>query len=186
MSVISLLKFATVDGAQRVENSLLALHQQHLIEVQDAAYVSWPYGKELPRTTQLCRLAGPDALAATFWEMLFGLIFTPQDFAAADSEDDARFSGFGINDQFIRQSRAVLQTGTSAIFILTSGVIQDKVVAGLREPNFELISTNLPPEKYAALRAAFDLSRAPGEQYREPPAGRRECPDADVKLQAET
>ncbi len=164
MSVISLLKFATVDGAQQVENSLLALHQQHVIDVQDAANVSWPFGQELPSTTQVSRLAGQDALAATFWATLVGLIFGPQEFESAGVGKDARFNDYGIDDRFIRQSRAVVKRGTSAIFILTSGAIQEKVVAALDKPSFELISTNLPPVKYAALLVTFGVSRARGTQ----------------------
>ncbi len=42
MATLSVLKFPTADGAQKMESTLLALQKQHLIEVQDAAIVTWP------------------------------------------------------------------------------------------------------------------------------------------------
>ena len=45
--------------------------------------------------------------------------------------------------------------GTSALFLLTSGAVEDKVVAALKGQQFEIISTNLPKEKEDALREAF-------------------------------
>ena len=46
MATLSVLKFPTADGAQQMEGILLDLHKQHLIEVQDAAIVTWPQGSE--------------------------------------------------------------------------------------------------------------------------------------------
>ena len=75
MATLSVLKFPTADGAQQVESTLLELQKQHLIEVQDAAIVTWPQGKKQPKTQQLHSLTGQGALMGAFWGMLFGLIF---------------------------------------------------------------------------------------------------------------
>jgi uncharacterized membrane protein len=45
--------------------------------------------------------------------------------------------------------------GTSALFLLTSGAVEDKVIAALKGQTFEILSTNLPQEKEAELRVAF-------------------------------
>ena len=45
MATLSVLKFPTVNGAQQMESTLLDLQKQSLIEVQDAAIVTWPQGK---------------------------------------------------------------------------------------------------------------------------------------------
>jgi uncharacterized membrane protein len=159
MATLSVFKFPTAEGAQKMEDTLLELQKQHLIEVQDAAIVTWPKGKKQPKTEQLHSLAGQGALMGAFWGMLFGLIFFVPFFGlavgAAMGALSGKFADYGINDNFIKQTRAKVTEGTSALFLLTSGAVEDKVVAALKGQAFEILSTNLPKEKEDALRAAF-------------------------------
>ena len=159
MSTLSVLKFSTADGAKQMETLLLGLQKQQLIDVQDAAIVTWPQGKKKPKTEQLHNLAGTGALGGAFWGMLFGLIFFIPFFGLAVGLAigalAGKFSDFGIDDNFIKQSRDKVTEGTSALFLLTSGAVEDKVVAALKGQKFEIISTNLPKEKEDALREAF-------------------------------
>jgi uncharacterized membrane protein len=159
MATLSVLKFPTADGAQKVESILLDLHKQHLIEVQDAAIVTWPQGKQQPKTQQLHSLAGQGALMGAFWGMLFGLIFFVPFFGlavgAAMGALSGKFADYGIDDNFIKQTRAKVTEGTSALFLLTSGAVVDKVVEAMKGQTFEILSTNLPKDKEAELRAAF-------------------------------
>ncbi len=158
MATLSVLKFPTADGAQKMESTLLALQKQHLIEVQDAAIVTWPQGKK-PKTEQLHSLSGQGALLGAFWGMLFGLIFFIPFFGLAVGLAmgalAGKFNDYGIDDNFIKQTREKVTEGTSALFLLTSGAVVDKVVAAMKGQTFEIISTNLPKEKEDELRAAF-------------------------------
>ena len=45
--------------------------------------------------------------------------------------------------------------GTSALFLLTSGAVVDKVAEAVQGQTFEILSTNLPKAKEDELRAAF-------------------------------
>ena len=159
MATLSVLKFPTADGAQQMESTLLALQKQHLIEVQDAAIVTWPQGKKQPKTQQLHSLTGQGALMGAFWGMLFGLIFVIPFFGlvvgAAMGALMAKFNDYGIDDNFIKQTREKVTEGTSALFLLTTGAVVDKLVEALKGQAFEIISTNLPQEKEDELRAAF-------------------------------
>ena len=159
MATLSVLKFPTADGAQLVEGTLLELHKQHLIEVQDAAIVTWPQGKKKPKTEQLHSLAGQGTLMGAFWGMLFGLLFFIPFFGlavgAAMGALSGKFADYGIDDNFIKQTREKVTEGTSALFLLTSGAVVDKVVEALKGQTFEILSTNLPKEKEDELRAAF-------------------------------
>ena len=159
MATLSVLKFPTADGAQRMESTLLELQKQHLIEVQDAAIVTWPQGKQKPRTEQLHSLTGQGALMGAFWGMLFGLIFVVPFFGlaigAAMGALSGKFADYGIDDNFIKQTREKVTEGTSALFLLTSGAVQDKVVEAMKGQTFEILSTNLPKDKEDELRAAF-------------------------------
>jgi len=159
MATLSVLKFPSADGAQKMETTLLNLQKQGLIEVQDAAIVTWPQGRKKPRTEQLHSLAGEGALTGAFWGMLFGLIFFVPFFGlavgAAMGALGGKFADYGIDDTFIAQSREQVTEGTSALFLLTSGAVQDKVVEAMKGQTFEILSTNLPKEKEDELRAAF-------------------------------
>ena len=63
----------------------------------------------------------------------------------------------GIDDDFIRQVREKVTPGTSALFALTSGATEDRVIEELKQFDFEIISTNLPEEQEQEqkLREAF-------------------------------
>ena len=159
MATLSVLKFPTADGAQKMEGTLLSLQKQHLIEVQDAAIVTWPQDKKQPKTQQLHSMTGAGAMQGAFWGMLFGLIFFIPFFGlavgAAMGALMGRFNDYGIDDIFIKQTRAKVTEGTSALFLLTSGAVEDKVIEAMKGQTFEILSTNLPKEKEAELRAAF-------------------------------
>src|SRR5690606_34165563 len=68
-------KFGTPEGAQRAEDALLALQKQELVQVQDAAVVSWEEGRKKPRTRQGTSTTAVGALGGTVWGLLFGLLF---------------------------------------------------------------------------------------------------------------
>ena len=75
MATLTVLKFSTPEGAQKMLAKVEALQKSQLIKVQDAAIVTWPQGKKAPKTKQAVNLAGLGALDGAFWGMLFGLIF---------------------------------------------------------------------------------------------------------------
>ena len=161
MATLSVLKFPTADGAQQMESTILELQKQHLIEVQDAAIVSWPQGKKQPKTQQLHSLTGQGALMGAFWGMLFGLIFFVPFFGlavgAAMGALSGKFADYGIDEDFIKRTSEKVTEGTSALFLLTSGAVQDKVVEAMKDQTFEIIMTNLPKAKEAELRAVFGV-----------------------------
>src|SRR5512135_1750052 len=130
MATLSVLKFETPDGAKQMEQTLLALQKQQLITIQDAAIVTWPQGKKGPKTEQLVSLAGQGALMGAFWGMLFGLLFFVPflglAIGAAMGGLMGHFADYGIDDNFIKQVRAQVTEGTSALFLLGSTTALDK------------------------------------------------------------
>jgi len=160
MATLSVLKFPTPEGAQEMENTLLALQKQELITIQDAAIVTWPTGEKKPKPIkQLTNLAGIGAMQGAFWGMLFGLIFFVPFFGlaigAAMGALAAKSADVGIDDNFIKQTRDKVTEGTSALFLLTSGAVLDKIAPVVKDMKFEIISTNLPKEQEDQLRATF-------------------------------
>ena len=159
MATLTALKFATPDGAGQMLDKIKSLQKMELIKLQDAAIVTWPVGKKSPKTKQLVDMAGMGAMQGAFWGMLFGLIFFVPFFGlavgAAMGALGGKMADYGIDDNFIKQSREKLTEGTSALFLLTSDAVQDKVLAELKGFNFELIASNLTKEQEEQLMAAF-------------------------------
>ena len=161
MATLTALKFDTAEGAQQLETLLLQLQQQGLIQVNDGAVVSWPQGAKKPKTKQLTSMAGVGALGGAFWGFLFGLLFfiplLGMAIGAGVGALTGAFADVGISDKFINQVKASVTPGTSALFLLTSNVVTDRVLEAIREQGLkpELISSNLSSEQEAKLREAF-------------------------------
>ena len=75
MATLTVLKFETTDGAERALHMIQDLSKQNLINLHDAAIVTWPVDKKKPKTKQLSDLSGVGALSGAFWGMLLGIIF---------------------------------------------------------------------------------------------------------------
>ena len=159
MTTLSALRFSAVDGAQRLESTLLNLKAQQIITVYEAALVTWPPGNAHPETRELDALSGPGALHGAFWGMVFDLIFYAPSVKVADNATAVAHAGrlaeFGIDEHFIQLMRDKVTEGTSALFLLTRGAVMDKVADAVESMDFEIISTNLTPYREAELRAAF-------------------------------
>ena len=159
MATISALKFETPEGAEEALQTVQSLARDHLIELHDAAIVTWKQGKKRPKTRQLANLAGAGAVDGAFWGMLFGMIFFVPFVGAAVGAASGALAGsladVGINDDFIRKVKAQVTEGTSALFLMTSNATEDKVVEAMKQYKPEIISTNLSQEHEGALRKAF-------------------------------
>ena len=159
MTTLSVLKFNDPSGADRVLLALQGMQERQLITLEDAAVVSWPEDRKKPQTRQLHSMAGAGALGGAFWGMLFGLIFLIPLFGMAIGAAMGALSGsladVGIDDDFINKVREKVTPGTSALFALTSGATEDRVIEELKQYDFEIISTNLPEEQEQKLREVF-------------------------------
>lgn len=159
MATLTVWKLNDPNGAELAVEKLESLQKQGLIKVHDAAVVSWQEGKKKPKTRQLHNLAGAGALGGAFWGLLFGLIFfipiLGLAIGAATGALAGSLSDVGIDDDFIAQARDRITPGTSALFLLTSDAVLDKVEAEFDLSNAELLYTNLSSEDEAKLRETF-------------------------------
>lgn len=159
MGTLTVWKFPSALGAERAESILGQLQKQSLITVHDAAIVSWPEGAKKPKTRQLNNLTGSGAFGGAFWGLLFGLIFfvplLGMAIGAATGALAGSLSDVGIDDDFIRDVRVQVTPGTSALFVMTSDAVMDKVGAAFEGMDMTLISTNLSSDQEKALRDAF-------------------------------
>lgn len=159
MATLTVWKFPSPDGAADAERTLNRLQSQQLIVVQDAAIVYWEEDKKKPKTRQVKSTMVMGALGGSWWGLLFGLIFFVPFLGIAVGAALGAVSGsladVGIDDDFIRTVREDIKPGTSALFVISSGAVIDKVRAAFAAESMELVSTNLSQEQEDKLREAF-------------------------------
>jgi uncharacterized membrane protein len=159
VATLTVWKFSDPYGADRAEATLEQLQKEELITIHDAATVSWPEGAKKPKTRQLRSLASAGAFSGSFWGLLFGLIFfvplLGMAIGAAMGALTGSLSDVGINDDFIKGVRDRVTPGTSALFLMSSDAVMDKVRDAFEGQQVELIQTNLDNEQEAKLREVF-------------------------------
>jgi uncharacterized membrane protein len=159
MATLTVWKFDDAFGAERAVEKLQQLQKQGLIQVHDAAMVRWPEGKKKPQTRHLEDLTGAGALGGAFWGLLFGLIFFVPFIGlavgAATGAIAGSLSNVGIDKDFIESVRTRVTPGTSALFVLTSDAVLDRVRNAFEGEKPELLQTNLSEAEEASLREAF-------------------------------
>jgi uncharacterized membrane protein len=158
MTTLTVWKFDNPTGADSAVNTLEILAKQELIQIHDAATVSWPEGAKKPKTRQLRNLTAGGAMSGMFWGMLFGLIFLVPFIGAAIGAATGALAGsladVGIDDQFIKSVRDRIEPGTSALFLMSSDAVVDKVKAALDQDGHkpELLQSNLSEDQEQKLR----------------------------------
>jgi uncharacterized membrane protein len=159
MATLTAWAFSGVDDAEKASERLQQLQAQELIKIQDAAVVSWEVGKKKPKTKQLSNMTAAGALGGTFWGMLFGLIFfvplLGAAIGAAIGAAAGAMSDVGIDDSFINSVKQRVTPGTSALFVLSSEAVMDRITDTFKDMQAELIASNLSAEQEAKLREVF-------------------------------
>lgn len=159
MSTLTVWKFHSPGTADEVLGRLEDLQRQELIQIRDAAVVSWPEDKKKPKTRQLSDMTAAGGLGGAFWGLLFGLIFLVpllgMVIGAAAGALGGHLANVGIDDDFIKSVREKVTPGTSALFLLSEDAVVDRVKAAFEDVHAELVSTNLSEEDEANLREIF-------------------------------
>jgi uncharacterized membrane protein len=159
-STLVVLKFDAPEGADKGLELAKKLQKEHLLQLLDAAIVTWAKGKKKPTTRHLMDLTAVGAVDGAFWGLLFGMIFFVPFLGAAVGATMGALSGsladYGIGKDFLDQVRRKVTEGTSALFLLLGQVTTDKVVEAFKAaPKFEIIASNLSKEQEEKLKAAF-------------------------------
>jgi len=161
MSTLLVLKFDSLGGAAQMRDRMLSLQKQQLITIEDAA-IMWKDADGKPKLTQLNDMAGVGALGGAFWGMLFGLLFfipvIGLALGAATGAIVGSMSDVGIDDKFIKQVGESITPGTSALFLLTSHAVLDKVLEQTKDLKYDILQSNLSQDDEDRLRAAISAS----------------------------
>lgn len=159
MANLTVWTFDEAGGADQAEETLVGLARQNLITIHDGATVSWPPDRKRPTTRQLESVVGAAALSGSFWGLLFGLIFfvplLGMAVGAAAGAIAGSLADVGIDDDFVESVRAKVTPGTSALFVLSSDAVLDRVHEAFAGQHPELIQSNLSGEQEGKLREVF-------------------------------
>src|SRR3954447_24043258 len=138
---------------------LKSLQSQKLITIQDAAVVSLGGGQEEaenPSTEQLdrCRRAGRRFLGDAVRPSVLRASTRRRRRCGIGALTGA-MADVGIDDSFINRVKQRVTPGTSALFLLSSDAVMDRVKEELSGRQGELIASNLSAEQEAKLREVF-------------------------------
>jgi uncharacterized membrane protein len=161
MANLTAWKFDRPDGASLAVRTLKELQEEGLINIDDAAIVEWPVGSKKPKTRQVDDMTGERALGGAFWGFLFGILFFVPLIGAAIGAGVGALSAslhhVGIEEKFIDDVKGAITEGTSALFLLSSGAVEDRIRQRFAGTHLELIATNLGADEEGKLRDAFGL-----------------------------
>ncbi len=160
MATLTVWGFPAADAAERVREKVALMQKQELIQIHDAVVVTWPADKKKPKTKQAVSMAGVGASGGAFWGLLFGIIFFVPLFGMAIGAAVGALSGslrdFGIDDEFIDSVRSQVTQGTSALFLLSSDAVVDRVKEELAGEDMNLITSNLSVDDEETLKEMFE------------------------------
>ena len=165
MNTLSAWIFAADDGADEALPRLVALAQQGLITVDDAAITPWPPSRRKPSLRELGTLTGPGALWEGFWGLVLGMIFVPPlagpAFGAAAGAMAGSMIEFGVADGFVTGVRSELRPGTSALFVLSHATTAAAIAAQLADLGPRVLRSDLSEDEERRLRSTFTDETAP-------------------------
>ena len=132
MATLTVWRFDTVDGAGAAADLLERLARDDRLVVHDAAIVEWePGAGQAPDPPADPSTTASGALGGGFWGLLFGLVFFVPLLGAAIGAATGALAGsltdVGIDDHFINRVRDQVTPGTSALFVLTSDAVVDRI-----------------------------------------------------------
>jgi uncharacterized membrane protein len=159
MANLVVLAFDTETGAEQMRDDLIKLQKEQIIGLEDAA-VAVKHMDGKVKVKQVTSLAGAGALGGAFWGLLFGLIFFVPVFGlvagAAAGALIGKYQDIGVDDKFIKEVGDTLQPGNSALFLLVTKAVPDKIQETLKKyKNVKVLKTSLSAEQEEKLRNAF-------------------------------
>jgi uncharacterized membrane protein len=160
MATLVVLTFTNETGADRLRDKLAELQKAQLIRLADAAVVVRKQDGRL-KVKQAVSLVGAGALGGAFWGMFIGLLFFAPwlglALGAVSGALGGALAGTGVPDEFIKEVAVKIEPGHSALFLLVSSWIEDKVMDAIKDFDAEVLQTSLSREDEAKLKVAFGV-----------------------------
>ena len=158
MSDLVVIEFQSEAKAEEVRQKLLDMQSEYLIELEDAVIaIKQPNGRI--KLNQLFHPAAAGAAYGSLWGLLVGMIFlmpvTGVVLGTASGAIGGALTDVGINDPFMKDVAATIQSGNAALFLLIRKMTTDKVLADLRGVGGKVLRTSFDQTRENALRDAI-------------------------------
>ncbi len=159
MTTLTAWRFPSAEGVVEAERRLGLLPQRERDAVLDAAIVSWPEDAARPTSRDAAGL-GAGVLGEGFWGLLFGVVLFAPLIGAAVGPDPVSAPvvdapDAGIDARFVATVREEMEPGASALFMISSESVLDRVQEALSDVPMTLIHTELSDDQEAVLRRVF-------------------------------
>lgn len=162
MRKLIVVTYDTELKAEEVRLDFLKMQKSYMISLEDAVVVIKKQNGKI-RLHQMYNLTASGAVGGGFWGVLIGLIFLNPLLGlvvgAGAGAVAGALSDVGINDNFMKDLAANLQPGSSALFLLVTSDLTDKVLDELRGTGGKIIQSSLSHEDEARLQAALDSAK---------------------------
>jgi uncharacterized membrane protein len=160
MTDLTVWRYETPLGVDAGEVRLKRLEEQGVLKVEDAAAVVWMPEADRPKVRRLRHGTARAASAGGFWGGLVGLVVLgPVAGAAAGAAAGGaahQLRAAGIDDEVVRQIRAELKPGTSALLVLSSDLDVARLRAAFKYREATLIHARLSDDAPAELRELLE------------------------------
>jgi uncharacterized membrane protein len=174
MSDLVAIAYPDINRAGQVLDSIKQMINQHLIDIDDAVYVTKAADNkiELHQSINLPGVgAATGAAQGAIFGTLIGLLFLqPLAGAAIGAAVGGgtgfvvgRLSDYGVDDNFVRELGAKMTPNSSALFVLVRRVTPDKVVPELAKYGGTVLQTSLSNDAEQRLQAALSGTATPDQ-----------------------
>src|SRR5271166_2794737 len=158
MSDLVVIEFPSEAKAEEVRQKLLDMQNEYLIELEDAVIaIKQPSGRI--KLNQLFHPAAAGAAYGSLWGLLVGMIFlmalAGTVLGTASGAIGGALTDVGINDRFMKDVAATLESGNAALFLLIRKMTADKVLADLKGVGGKVLRTSFDQTQENALREAL-------------------------------
>lgn len=149
--------FPSEARAEEVRQNIIAMSQEYLIEIGDAAIaVKTESGVKL---NQLLNTTAAGAAGGSFWGLLIGFLFMNPLLGVAAGTASGALAGWltdiGINDDFMKGLSEEIATGEAVLFVLINKMTGDKVLERLSGAGGRVLQTSLDNAAEQRLREAL-------------------------------
>jgi uncharacterized membrane protein len=163
MSTLVAIAYPDMATAEQVRQELIQASKEHLVRLEDAVVVEHQQGGKI-KLHQAMGTTGAGAAGGALWGGLIGLLFLAPLFGmavgAATGAIAGKMTDLGVNDDFVKNLGARLQSGGAALIVLGSTEARYKVIDRVKSYGGDVIQTSLSREEEEQLRAALG-ERAP-------------------------
>jgi uncharacterized membrane protein len=158
MSSFLVFVFSNEGGVDRMMAEMQSLQKQNYITIVDAAAVTRKLDGRI-KIKHADGLVGSGDLGGPFWGMLIGvLFFVPWLGVSVGTVTQAltqRLTSFGISDSFVKEVGATIMPGSSALFLIITGMDKDRIIEVLSRNKGTLLHKSLTTDDEIKLREAF-------------------------------